>query len=80
MIVVPITKRTEIIISIQICLISWTNINYKENGQMQRLLANPKHQNCVSQYGEHDCNASKKKNGDYYENPSFSYFTDEVRL
>ena len=31
MIVMPITKRMEIIMSIQVCLISWMNINYKEN-------------------------------------------------
>ena len=40
-------------------------------------LANPKHQDRVSQYGEHDCNANNKKNGDYYEYPSLSQFTDE---
>ena len=32
LIVVPITKRMEIIMSIQVCPISWININYKENG------------------------------------------------
>ena len=32
MIVVPITKGMDIIMSIQVCLISWMNINYKENG------------------------------------------------
>ena len=32
MIVVPLTKRVEIIMSIQVCLISRLNINYEENG------------------------------------------------
>ena len=32
MIVVPITKRMEIIMSIQVCLISQINFDYKENG------------------------------------------------
>ena len=32
MIAVPITKRMQLIMSIQVCLISQMNINYKENG------------------------------------------------
>ena len=32
MIVMPITKRMEIVMSIQVCLISWMNFDYKENG------------------------------------------------
>ena len=32
MIIVPITKRMEIIMSIQNCPISWKNIIYRENG------------------------------------------------
>ena len=43
-------------------------------------LANPKHQYGVSQCGEHDCSANNKRYGDYYDNPSLSHFTDEVRL
>ena len=39
---------------------------------------NPKHQDRVSQYREHDCSANNKKNGDYYEYPSLSHFTDEL--
>ena len=31
MVVVPITKGMEIIMSIQVCLISWMNFGYKEN-------------------------------------------------
>ena len=40
--------------------------------------ANQKHQYCVSQRGEHDCSAHNKKNGDYYDYPSLSHFTDEL--
>ena len=40
--------------------------------------SNPRHQNRVSQCGEHDCSTHKKKNGDYYEHPSLSHFTDEL--
>ena len=32
MIVVPITKRTEIIVGTQVCLIPWLNFHYEENG------------------------------------------------
>ena len=38
---------------------------------------NSKLQYHVSQYGDHDCSAHNKKNGDYYEYPRLSYFTDE---
>ena len=65
MIVMPRTKRMEIFMSIQVCLISWMNFNYEENGGKKALLANPKHQYRVSQCVEHDCNANNKKNGDF---------------
>ena len=38
---------------------------------------NLKHQYSVSQCGEHDYSAHKKKNEDYYEYASLSHFTDE---
>ena len=38
--------------------------------------ANPKHQYCVSQGGEHDCSANNKKNGDYYEYSCLPDFID----
>ena len=41
-------------------------------------LANPKHQYRASQCGEHDVGAHNKKNGDYYEYPSLSHFTDKI--
>ena len=59
---VPITKRMEIIMSIQVCLISRMNFHYKENGGKKAFLANAKHQFHVSQCGEHDCSANNKKN------------------
>ena len=39
-------------------------------------LANPRHYNRVSPYGEHDCSA-KKNNLEFYEYPSLSHFTNE---
>ena len=71
MIIVPITKRMEIILSIPVCLISRMNFGYTKNGGKKAFPTNPKHQHCVSHYGEHDCNANSKKNRDYYGFPSF---------
>ena len=68
----------EIVTSIQVCLISRINFDYKENGGKKAFLANPKHQYHVSQCGEHDCNANNKKNRDYYEYPSLSHLMDEL--
>ena len=65
MIVVPITKRIEIVMSIKVCLISWMNLDYEENGGEKAFLGNPKHQYHVSKCGEHDCSAQHKKNVDY---------------
>ena len=48
--------------------------------ERKAFVANPKHQNRVSQYGEHDCSANKFENGDYYEHPSLSHFTDKHQL
>ena len=70
MIAMPITKRMEIVMGIQVYLISWMNFDYEENGGKKALHANPKHQYHISQYGEHDCHPNNKKNGDYYEYPS----------
>ena len=41
---------------------------------------NPKHQYCVSQWGEHDCRDHNKRNGDYNEYPSLSRFIDKLWL
>ena len=43
-------------------------------------LENQKHQYCASQWGEHDCSVDNKKNGDNYEYPSLTHFTDEFWL
>ena len=51
----------EIVMGIQVCLISFMNFDYKENGGKKAFLANPKHQYHVSQCGEHDCSANNKK-------------------
>ena len=59
-----------------ICLISRMNFDYKVNGEKEAFNANPKHQYCASQWGEHDCSANNKKNRDYYEHLSFFHFTD----
>ena len=77
MIVVPITKRIEIIMSIQVCLITRMNIIIRKMVERKAFLANPKHQDRVPQYGEHDYRAHNKKNRDYYRYPSLSHFTDE---
>ena len=75
MIAMPITKRTEIVMGIQVCLISWINLDYKENGGKKAFLANPNHQHHVSQCGEYDCHTNNKRNGDCYKHPSLSHFT-----
>ena len=53
------------------------NIDYEENGGKKDFLANPKHQYHVSQCGEQDCHANKKKNKDYYEHPRLSLSSNE---
>ena len=50
---------------------------YKEMMETKTFLAYPKHQYCVSQYGEHDCYGQNKVNREYYEYPRLSYFTNE---
>ena len=78
MIAIPIAKRMEIVMSIQVSFIPRMSFDYKENSGKKVVLANPKHQYRVSQCGKHDCNANNKKNGDCYEYPSLSLFTDEL--
>ena len=78
MIVVPITKRMEIIICIHVCLNSRMNFVYMEKGGKKAFPANPKHQYHVPQCGKQDCHANNKKNGNYYEYPSVSHLTGEL--
>ena len=73
----PITKGMVIFMSIQVCLLSWMNFDYAENGE-KNASPNPKHQYRASHYGEHDCNANNKKNGDCYGYPTLSHFMDEL--
>ena len=61
MIVVPITKWVEIIMRFQVWLSWWMNFDYKEKVERKAFLANSNHQYHVSQWGEHDCSAHKKK-------------------
>ena len=74
---VPIIKILEITMSIQVCLISWMNINCNENSGKKGFSCKPKHQYRVSQCTKHDCTAHNKKNGDYCEYRSLTYFTAE---
>ena len=48
-------------LGIQVCLISWMNFDFEENGGMKSLLANLSHQYHVSQLGEHYCHANNKR-------------------
>ena len=55
MIVELITKRIEIIASIQVCLNSQMNFDYKENGGKKSFSSKSEHKYRVSHYGESDC-------------------------
>ena len=63
---------------LQVYLISWMTINYKESGGKKSFPTNPKHQYCVSYYGEYNHSANNNKNRGYNKYPSFSDFTDEL--
>ena len=67
-----ITKRMEIVTSIQFCLISRMNFDYMESGGEKAFLANPKHQYRVSQYRQHNYYTNKKKKRDCYEHTKAS--------
>ena len=41
-------------------------------------LTNLNHHYRASQYGEHNCSANNKKNGDYYYYQSLPHFIDEL--
>ena len=55
----------------------WTLIIEKIKGR-KAFLVNPKYQYSVSKCGEQDCSANNKKNGDCYEHPGLSHFTNEL--
>ena len=48
--------------------------------EWKAFLANLKHQNHLSQWGEQDYGANNKKNGGYYEYLSLSHFMDKLWL
>ena len=78
MIAVPITKRMEIIMNIQDCLISQININYEENGGKKKLW--PQIQSSNIMYPNVVIIILVpiiKRNGDYYEYARLSYFMDK---
>ena len=62
----------------QVCLISWINIDYKRNSGEKSLSYKSEAQYCLSQLGEHHCNANNKKNGNYYEYLNLSHFMNEL--
>ena len=66
----------KIIMSVNACLISRMNFDSTKNSGKKAFIANPKHQYRVSGCGDNDCQANNKKNGDYYEDPSLSHFTN----
>ena len=53
------------------------NINYKENGERKSFSCKSQASNHVPQCGEHDSSAHNENNGDFYDYPSLSHFTDE---
>ena len=70
MIIVPITKRMEIIIGIQVLLILRMNINFKEIGWKKKLLL--RNQSSISVYPNKEnmfMVPNNKKKEDYYKNP-----------
>ena len=79
MILVPITKRMENILSIQVCFISWMNFNYKENSGKKKLFLQIQSINIVY---PNEVNLilvpNNKKNKDCYAYPSSSHFTEKL--
>ena len=67
----------EIISSVQVWLISQININYKENDGMKSFSCKSRASISWFLCGEHDCSAHNEKNGDYYDFPSLTHFTNE---
>ena len=73
MIVVPITKKIEIIMSIEVYLNSLMNINYKENDGKKSFSTKSKASiSCTP------ISAYNKNNGDNYEYPSLSHLTNKL--
>ena len=54
------------------------SFDYKENGGKKCFSYKSKYQYHVSYWGEHDCSAHNKNDGDYYEYPSLAHFTNKL--
>ena len=65
MIRVPITKRMEIVKSIQVYPISRLTLIIRKMVEIKAFFAKSKHQYRVSQQDEHHWSPNNKKNGDY---------------
>ena len=78
MVVMPTTKRMEIIMSIQVCLISQINFDYKENGRKKRFYGKSKASKSCILMLKHGCSAQNEKSRNYNEYPCFSHFMDEL--
>ena len=61
MVLVSLTKRMEIIVSIQVSPIPLMSINCKDTVERKAFPAKPKYQHRVSQCGEDDCSAHNKR-------------------
>ena len=61
MIVVPLTKRIEVIIGLQVCLFSQMSFDIRIMVERKAFLAIPKHQDRISQWEEHDCSANNER-------------------
>ena len=75
---VPITKKMEIIMTNQVCLISQMNINYKENSGKKSFSCQTKASILYPNVGNIIIVPNRTKNGDYYENQSLTYFMDKL--
>ena len=63
--------------TIQVCLIPWININYKENGGKKSFSYKSKALISCIAIQRTGFSAHNEKNGDYNEYPSLSHFMDE---
>ena len=70
MVVVPITKRMEIIMGIQVYLFSRMNFDFKENGGKKSFSCKSKASMSCIRIWRTLFSANNKKNRDYYEYPS----------
>ena len=77
MTIVCITKKIEIIMSIQVYHISQINIIDKENAGNKSFSCKSKESISCITIGRNNCSAHNKKNIDYFEYPSLTHFTDD---